>query len=271
MSWDVQLLRPAAAGAPDAPLGPAEEVRASISAIHPAVDWSDPAWGVLEGKDWSIELNTGADPVITSIMLHVRGSGDPVSAIAALCKGTGWSAFDLATGELLDPDKPSADGWADFQGFRGQLLAAAGLGEGHGTALPLVHLRIEGTVLHRAEGRSGARAHDLGTASSVRFERAINWVSIVLGALSVTAGLGLKFLVPFPWLGWVLLALGALSGLVFVTSSRGDWLVIEEGTAKFRYPLAGTPSEVLAFQDTVETRRLAGLAREPARESTRGS
>src|SRR5919109_2718587 len=46
------------------------------------VDWSDPGWGVLEGRTWVIELNVGREE---SVGLHVRGAGDDaVEAVARI-------------------------------------------------------------------------------------------------------------------------------------------------------------------------------------------
>lgn len=249
MSWDVELRSSAA----EAPLGPAEEVRAAISGVHPDVDWTDPGWGVLERDEWTIELNMDTEPLIRSIMLHVRGSGHPVAAIAAICRQTGWVATDLATGKTLDPDRPSERGWRDFQQFRDSISREIGTGDG--TSLPKVHLTIDGTTLHRGRGGRGARSHDLSKAAAVRFERAINPVSIVAGLLSLAIGIALKWAIPFAWLGWVCAVVFCATAIVFLATARADWLVVvEESGEKFSYPLAGTPYEVDAFRATIQER-----------------
>lgn len=106
MSWDVVISAaktdPEAGDSAVQPLGEAEDVRKKISAALPDTDWSDPAWGTLEGSGWSIEFNTEATGSVESLMLHVRGEGDPLSAISRLCQSTGWYAFDTTTGEFLD-------------------------------------------------------------------------------------------------------------------------------------------------------------------------
>jgi len=103
------------------PLGDADFVRAQISKSLPKVNWSNPAWGVLEGTGWSIEFNHRKSGLAESIMLHVRGGGDPISAIIKLCKDTGWVAFDAQKGELIDLKNPSDKSWKEFQGFRAQI------------------------------------------------------------------------------------------------------------------------------------------------------
>lgn len=106
------------------PLGDAEFVRTQISKSLPGVNWSDPAWGLLEGPGWSIEFNHQKSGITDSIMLHVRGSGDPISAIVSLCKDTDWVAFDVQSEALIDLKAPSDKSWKEFQGFRDTLSAS---------------------------------------------------------------------------------------------------------------------------------------------------
>jgi hypothetical protein len=131
MSWDVMLLnigdQPRATstmeeGLEPTPLGEAQRVRDSISATEPEVDWRDPEWGVLATSEWSIEFNLGEREPVDSIMLHVRGGGDPVSNILRLCSKYGWSALDLSSGDFIDPERPSNSGWQGFQDFRDRAL-----------------------------------------------------------------------------------------------------------------------------------------------------
>lgn len=106
------------------PLGDANEVRAQISKVLPNVDWKDPAWGVVEGNGWSIEFNHQRSGVSESVMLHVRGGGDPFPAIVSICKANGWVALDCSSGELINLESPSPKSWREFQGFRNQIVAS---------------------------------------------------------------------------------------------------------------------------------------------------
>jgi hypothetical protein len=103
------------------PLGEASEVRQRISTVLPQVDWTDPAWGTLDGEGFSIEFNTKAEGTIDGLMLHVRGNGDPLPAIGSLCRQNGWAALDMTTGDFLDAANPSRAGWDDFREFRDQI------------------------------------------------------------------------------------------------------------------------------------------------------
>ena len=152
MSWDVMLFKfegepPDFEELPDdfkpPTMGDAAALRRSISASLPGVDWSDPAWGILDGDGWSIEFNHQATGQTDQIMLHVRGGGDPIVAIVKLCKTNGWSAFDTSSGEFLNLDAPSAEGWTGFQEFRDKVVATStqeqpqSLSRGHYVAIGL--------------------------------------------------------------------------------------------------------------------------------------
>lgn len=107
-------------------LGEAGEVRRRISSLLPGVDWTDPAWGLYGGDGFTIEFNIDADGPIEHMMLHVRGGGDPISAIARLARPSGWAALDCSTSEFLDFDHPSQEGWEGFQRFRDKIMADRG-------------------------------------------------------------------------------------------------------------------------------------------------
>ena len=104
------------------PLGSASTVRMSISQNLPGVDWSDPTWGIYDGDEFSIEFNTGEEDPINSIMLHVRGGGDAIAAMLQFANPNKWSLLDFSTGQFLDPENPSQQGWEDFQAFRDKAL-----------------------------------------------------------------------------------------------------------------------------------------------------
>jgi hypothetical protein len=131
MSWDVMVLN--GDGTPASlvdvpkdwvpkPLGDAPTVRAAISASLADVDWSDPAWGVHLGDEFSMEFNFQKDGVVHAFSLHIRGGGDPLPTIVGLCSSNGWVAFDYSTGELIDLSNPSRDSWVAFQRFRDKAI-----------------------------------------------------------------------------------------------------------------------------------------------------
>ena len=133
MSWDVMIFNFEGEPPPDftelsedfefPPLGPSADVREAISQSLPGgVDWSDPYWGLFAKDGFSFEFNTGKKDPIESIMVHVRGGGDPVAALLAIAVPNNWILVDCSTGELIDPDDPSNAAWQDFQAFRDRAL-----------------------------------------------------------------------------------------------------------------------------------------------------
>lgn len=135
MSWDVYIMSASGAGgmAPGAdpndediaPLGIRETVHSAIRSVFPTVDLSDRSWGVLEGEGYTIEFNMGTDDSVGGMMLHVRGGGDVIPAIKALCDHTGWLAYDLQAGEFMAFDAASEESWQEWQAFRDRAVGSS--------------------------------------------------------------------------------------------------------------------------------------------------
>jgi hypothetical protein len=128
MSWDVVVLNygdsPPAdveemgdAGEPD-PLGSAAAVRKLISDHLDGVDWSDPTYGVYRGDGFTIEFPIRDNDPVDSLMLHVRGGGDPIAALLLFAQPNNWTLFDCSTSQIIAPDDPSQEGWEGFQKLR---------------------------------------------------------------------------------------------------------------------------------------------------------
>ncbi|MCS6906469.1 MAG: hypothetical protein RML93_01145 [Anaerolineales bacterium] len=132
MSWDVILMHVPSnvASIQELPrnftseLGPRPEILATLARILPALDLTDPSWGYLKGKDFSIEFNIGDESVVDAIILHVRGSDDAVSIIQHLCEQTGWRAFDTTAGDFMNFSQQPATGLQQWRAFRDQVRAS---------------------------------------------------------------------------------------------------------------------------------------------------
>jgi hypothetical protein len=131
MSWDVlsfnyhgaPLKNIALSSDEDGPdmLGSAEDVRQAIANALPDVGWSDPTWGMYLGDGFTFEFSTGKGDPVTTIMVHVRGDGDPIPSLLRAAVPNQWSLFDCSTSEFIDPNDPSQEGWTGFQQFREQI------------------------------------------------------------------------------------------------------------------------------------------------------
>src|SRR5262245_38428907 len=110
MSWDISIQDlprdvQNAADIPDdyqpSPLGPRDTVIARIHEVLPDVDFSDPAWGMFDRPDFSIEFNMGAEEICDSFMLHVRGGGGAMETVARLLQHLQLRGIDCQTGDFF--------------------------------------------------------------------------------------------------------------------------------------------------------------------------
>lgn len=124
-SWDV-FVQDFPAGAttksdiPDnfqpGPIGTRSDLIKKIKAVVPKADFSDPSWGKIEGKDFSIEINLGDDEELTSFAFHVRGSDEAALIVARILKQLNLRALDSGTGEFLELKNP-AKGLRIWRGY----------------------------------------------------------------------------------------------------------------------------------------------------------
>ncbi len=136
MSWDVllQSLPPEIRSLDEIPadyappsLGSRADLIARIAARLPSVDFSDPAWGRLEGESFSIELNLGSESVTQSLMLHIRGGGEALGVVREICEALRCPAIDCSEGGLIDFGSPHAsEGWQRWCAYRDRVLAGRG-------------------------------------------------------------------------------------------------------------------------------------------------
>ena len=83
------------------PIGARKALIKNIEQVFPDVDFSNPAWGRLDGPDFSIEFNIGEEEMCGGLMLHVRGGGGAMAAINRLLKHLQMRAIDCQTGEFF--------------------------------------------------------------------------------------------------------------------------------------------------------------------------
>ena len=132
MSWDVMLIDMPSdiVTMDDLPkdfspeIGPRPHVLSTIATMLPDLDLTDPAWGILDGDDFSIEFNIGDDDPIDVIMLHVRGGDDAIHVIQHICEHTGWRAFDTSTGDLVDFAQDPTKGLRQWRAHRDRVVAS---------------------------------------------------------------------------------------------------------------------------------------------------
>ena len=131
MSWDIfaqDLPRDAAtiadipADFKPRPLGPRASVISRILEVVPSADFSDPAWGQIDGPDWSIEVNLGKDEECDSIAFHVRGADEAAAVVGAILKHLDLRALDSQTGEFFEDGPNSLESFRKWRKYRDSVM-----------------------------------------------------------------------------------------------------------------------------------------------------
>ena len=144
----------------DEPLGDRDTVVKLITAAIPAIRWIEeppllqrikdmpdhpfhaliPTWpeetrarfaqskllGDFEAPEFSVQLYGFEAKPISSVCVEVRGNGNPLPFLAAICKPNGWFATDDRDGQPVDLDAESANGWEWFRDYRDRVIGSVG-------------------------------------------------------------------------------------------------------------------------------------------------
>jgi hypothetical protein len=136
MSWDIfvqdlprdaRVLADVPANFRPGPIGKRSAVIEKIREIVPTADFSDPSWGLIDGDDWSIEVNIGAEETCTGFALHVRGGDAAVGVVAAILQHLNLRALDSQTGEFFAAGPQAIDSFSKWRAYRDR---AVGNGDG---------------------------------------------------------------------------------------------------------------------------------------------
>jgi hypothetical protein len=143
MPWDITIVN---AKDRRMPLGAREEVIARFAAALPGVvlqlapgpspeivaqmpevlrehfNRPRPLNAELITDEYSIHFFTDNQPEIDSIGAEVRGNGNPLPALAALCQPNGWAVVNDADGNEVELASASAEQWDQFRQWRDKAI-----------------------------------------------------------------------------------------------------------------------------------------------------
>lgn len=104
-------------------IGSRSDIIEQIRKIMPGADFSDPAWGRVDGPDYSIEISLSGDEMPSMVTFYVRG-GDAAAFVAAeIITGLGLRAFDTGSSDgTIFPGEDVTDGLQNWRRFRDQVL-----------------------------------------------------------------------------------------------------------------------------------------------------
>ena len=105
-----------------AAFGTRSEVIAKIKEVVPTANFSDPSWGLIDGGNWSVEVNIGDDEVCNGFALHVRGGDEAVGAIAAILQRIDLRAVVPGTDEFLVAGPKAIASFARWRAYRDRVV-----------------------------------------------------------------------------------------------------------------------------------------------------
>jgi hypothetical protein len=73
---------------------------------------------LFEGDAFVMELYGFDSQPVSLFYVDIRGNGNPMPALAALCVTNGWVAIENASGQPLILADPSSAGWQSFRKYR---------------------------------------------------------------------------------------------------------------------------------------------------------
>ncbi|MGL4420437.1 MAG: hypothetical protein ACRCZF_07225, partial [Gemmataceae bacterium] len=77
---------------------------------------------VFEGEQYSVRFYGFSAQPLEVIHAEIRGEGNPVPMLAALCFPQGWIVVDDSTNETIDLAGGRASGWEAFGSYKDQVL-----------------------------------------------------------------------------------------------------------------------------------------------------
>jgi hypothetical protein len=102
-------------------IGRRADIIAGIFKAAPTVDFSDPAWGTIDGPGFSIEVGVAPEEEIKCVAFHVRGGAEALSIISNILIELGVRALapGTASGFFVDSEIESA--YSRWQAYRKQI------------------------------------------------------------------------------------------------------------------------------------------------------
>jgi hypothetical protein len=131
MSYDlfVQNLPPDAKTLEDIPsdfkpasIGERSLIIEKIKVAVPDADFSDPSWGRIQGDDWSIEINMGANEHCSGFAIHIRGGAGAFGVVEAILQALKLRALDPQAGGFFVAGPEATDSFNRWRAYRDQVV-----------------------------------------------------------------------------------------------------------------------------------------------------
>jgi hypothetical protein len=135
MSWDIfvqdfprdaRTLEDIPEGYSPSSIGERSTVISRIKEVVPIADFSNPAWGLIDGDGWSIEVNLGDGEDCEGFAFHVRGGDEAVGIVAAILQHLDLRAFDAQTGDFFVAGPEAVESFRKWRAYRDRVVADLG-------------------------------------------------------------------------------------------------------------------------------------------------
>jgi hypothetical protein len=104
------------------PIGRRADILSGILRAAPAVDFTDPTWGHIDGPGFSIEVNIGPEDVLDSFAFHVRGGQEALFVVAEILRDLGLRAIAPGTESGFFELAELGPAYAQWQAYRRQVV-----------------------------------------------------------------------------------------------------------------------------------------------------
>jgi hypothetical protein len=109
-----------------ASIGKRSDIIKKIIEVAPNADFSDPTWGRIDGKDWSIEVNISEKEDCTGFAFHVRGGDTAASIVADILDRLKLRAADSQTGDFFVAGPPAIESLSKWRAYRDYIVKRFG-------------------------------------------------------------------------------------------------------------------------------------------------
>jgi len=99
-------------------VGARSEIIAKISEVVPDADFSNPAWGRIDDRSWSIEVNLGEATDVRGFTFHVRGGDEAAAVVGAILERLELRGLDSGTGEFFSVGADALESFRKWRAYR---------------------------------------------------------------------------------------------------------------------------------------------------------
>jgi hypothetical protein len=79
--------------------------------------------GIFKADGFTIQFYTEDQPILYSVNAEIRGNGNPLPALAAICVPRGWIAIDLSNMSIIELSAATSSEWEKSKKWRDDAIA----------------------------------------------------------------------------------------------------------------------------------------------------